>query len=211
MKELSGGDTVQTRELFKGPVEWKPQFKLFLLCNNLPNVPSDDGGTWRRIRVVEFGSKFCERPNPDKPNEFPMDPDLMQKLDGWREHFMAILLRYYKRYVDERKLVEPEAVLQCTRDYQKTNDHMAEFVDNCIEKVEGGNESLALDDVFFEFKEWVKADQVPIKVPKKGIIQKYLDRALNCKVSSIRGKAAYRGFKMRDKGGDGDGEGEGEL
>lgn len=203
MKELSGGDTVQTRELFKGPVEWKPQFKLFLLCNNLPNVPSDDGGTWRRIRVVEFGSKFCESPNPDKPNEFPMDPDLMQKLDGWREHFMAILLRYYKRYVDERKLVDPESVLQCTRDYQKTNDHMAEFVDNCIEKVDG-NDSLPLDDVFFEFKEWVKKDQVPIKVPKKGVVQKYLDRALNCKVSSVRGKAAYRGFKMRDREGGGE-------
>lgn len=197
MKELSGGDTVQTRELFKSPVEWKPQFKLFLLCNNLPNVPSDDGGTWRRIRVVEFGSKFCENPNPDKFNEFPMDPDLMQKLDGWREHFMAILIRYYKWYVDERKLIEPDAVMQCTRDYQKTNDHMADFVDSRIEAVEG--EALALDDVFFDFKEWVKTDQVPIKVPKKGVVQKYLDRALSCKVTSVKGRAAYRGFRMRDK------------
>ena len=196
MKELSGGDTVQTRELFKGPVEWKPQFKLFLLCNNLPNVPSDDGGTWRRIRVVEFASKFCENPNPEKPNEFLMDPDLKQKFDGWREHFMAILLKYYGDYVTAKKLAEPDGVMQCTREYQKTNDHMADFVDNCIEKVDG--EALLLDDVFFEFKEWVKTDQVPIKVPKKGVLQKYLDRALNCKASSVKGRAVYRGFKMRD-------------
>jgi hypothetical protein len=52
--------------------------------------------------------------------------------------------------------------------------------------------------VFFEFKEWVKTDQVPIKVPKKGVLQKYLDRALNCKASSVKGRATYRGYKIRD-------------
>jgi hypothetical protein len=37
-----------------------------------PPCPDNDGGTWRRIRVIEFGSKFVTEPT--KPNEFEMDP-----------------------------------------------------------------------------------------------------------------------------------------
>ena len=224
LKELSGGDTVQTRELFKAPCEWRPQFKLFLLCNQLPHVPSDDGGTWRRIRVVEFGSKFVENPNPERSNEFPVDLELSGKIDGWKEQFMSLLLQYYRRYIS-RSLEEPEAVIRCTRDYQRTNDHMADFVDTCIEKVrceddatakdDGGQSKdcvfLALDDAFNEFKEWLKTDQIPIK-PNKKVLQKYLDRAL-VRSAPFKGRVGFRGFRIRDRfggaGDDDDDEGEG--
>ena len=201
LKELSGGDTVQTRELFKAPCEWRPQFKLFLLCNQLPHVPSDDGGTWRRIRVVEFGSKFVDHPTPERPNEFPVDLELSSKIDGWKEHFMALLLQYYRRYVS-RPLEEPEAVIRCTRDYQRTNDHMADFVDTCVEKVAAENDRadafLSLDDAFAELKEWARRDSIPIKVPKKGVLQKYLDRAL-ARGAVHKGRLGYRGFRVRDQ------------
>jgi P4 family phage/plasmid primase-like protien len=226
LKELSGGDTVQTRELFKSPCEWRPQFKLFLLCNQLPHVPSDDGGTWRRIRVVEFGSKFVEHPNPERPNEFPMDLELNSKLEGWRTHFMGLLLHYYKRYVTQA-LAEPTAVVSCTRDYQRTNDHMADFVDTCIERVttttptpttathdadadadcSGSGISgisgsmpptMSLDDAFTELKEWVRSDHIPIRVPKKTLVQRYLDRALTKSVH-IKGRPMYVGFRLRDR------------
>jgi len=76
MKELSGGDRIQCRGLFKEPIEFKPQFKMIMTCNELPEVPSDDGGTWRRIRVVDFSSKFKEDPDPNNPKEFMMDTEL---------------------------------------------------------------------------------------------------------------------------------------
>ena len=36
-----------------------------------PEVPSNDDGTWRRLRVISFDSKFTD--NPTKPNEFKID------------------------------------------------------------------------------------------------------------------------------------------
>ena len=57
LKEWTGGDAIQTRELYKGPIKFKPQAKWFLICNDIPEVPSDDDGTWRRIRVCDFMSK----------------------------------------------------------------------------------------------------------------------------------------------------------
>jgi hypothetical protein len=45
-----------------------------MTCNTLPAVPDNDGGTWRRIRVIELGPSS----SPSRPslNEFEMDPNL---------------------------------------------------------------------------------------------------------------------------------------
>ena len=113
MKEMTGGDKIYARGLFKEGGEFKPQFKMVLTCNHLPLVPSDDGGTWRRIRVVRFESRFCDHPDPNKPNEFPIDTSLSMHFDDWKEPFMGMLIEYYKRIVTE-KIKEPEEVLECT-------------------------------------------------------------------------------------------------
>ncbi|PNH04444.1 putative helicase [Tetrabaena socialis] len=175
LKELTGGDKVQARAIYKEPVEFKPQWHIALLCNHLPHVPSDDGGTWRRIRVVEFTSKFVER--PVAPNEFPMDQELSQKLDEWKEPFMSLLIEYYKTRYAKKKIQEPDAVMACTREYQKNNDHFADFTDTCIERA-SESDLLRMADAFSEFRAWVKDDNIPIRVPKKKDVQKYLDRVL---------------------------------
>ena len=67
MKEMSS-DTIIARMLYSDPIEIVPQWKMIMMCNALPKITSTDGGTWRRVRVVPFESKFVE--NPTKPNEF---------------------------------------------------------------------------------------------------------------------------------------------
>jgi P4 family phage/plasmid primase-like protien len=165
MKELTGGDKIQARLLFKEPIEFKPQFKMILTCNNLPNVPSDDGGTWRRIRVVEFQSKFTDVPDPEKENEFLVDTDLSEKFSTWNEAFMGMLIEYYKKYRTSG-ITEPEEVLQCTKEYQKNNDIFLEFVEQEFEKNE--EELLSFTDIVSSFKVWCKDNSVlPMNLRKK--------------------------------------------
>lgn len=196
LKELTGGDKVQARAIYKEPVEFKPQWHIALLCNHLPNVPSDDGGTWRRIRVVEFTSKFVERPTA--PNEFPVDLELSQKLDDWKEPFMSFLIEYFKTRYAKKKIKEPEEVTACTREYQKNNDHFADFLDSCLEN---GDETdvLTIADAFSEFRSWVRDDNIPVKPPKKKDLQKYLDRTLS-KPTSYGGDHCYKGHRIRIRG-----------
>jgi len=62
MKEMTGGDKVIARALFKEPIEFKPQFKMVLTCNDKPELPPDDDGTWRRVVLVQYSSKFKHDP-----------------------------------------------------------------------------------------------------------------------------------------------------
>ena len=200
MKELSGGDKIQARALFKDPIEFKPQFKMVLTCNHLPNVPSDDGGTWRRIRLVEFQSKFVADPDPSNENEFPIDTDLSTKFVDWREHFMSLLIEYFKKYCISG-IKEPEEVLQCTKEYQKNNDFYLDFIERELEKYDMG--FLSVNDAFSVFKYWVK-DEVPgLKIKKKDFITA-LDKTLGKRVTVNR-LEGYKGYRVKshgDTGGD---------
>lgn len=194
MKELSGGDKIMARALFSEPIEFTPQFKMLLLCNHLPSVPSDDGGTWRRIRVVEFTSKFVD--NPQESNEYPIDYDLPDKMLKWKEHFMAMLLDYYRLYKIEGN-PEPEEVLQCTRDYKRQNDHLSDFVQTCLEQ-KSGNYFLSINEAFMELKSWAKDDNVPVKIPTKADLEKYLSKVLG-KCTNSQNIKGFRGWRIRTR------------
>jgi putative DNA primase/helicase len=68
MKEITGGDPIQGRALFKDSVTFIPQFKLVVCTNVLFDINTNDDGPWRRIRICDFMSKFNEAPyeNEDK-------------------------------------------------------------------------------------------------------------------------------------------------
>ena len=196
MKELSGGDKIMARALFKEAFEFKPQFKMVLTCNHLPNVPSDDGGTWRRIRLVEFTSKFVQDPDPEKPNEFPMDTELSTKFGDWKEHFMSLLIEYYGKYTITG-IREPEEVLKCTKEYQKNNDYYLEFKDDKIEDNEMG--FLSVNDAFSTFKYWQKENGSTIKIKKRDFLQA-MDKMCG-KRANISRVEGWKGYRMKPDGG----------
>lgn len=179
MKELTGGDKIQARGLYKEPVEFKPQFKMLLTCNHLPSVPSDDGGTWRRIRLVEFLSKFVE--NPSLENEYPIDSELAEKMKDWSEAFANILIKYYKIYKFgdpdnniEAGLHEPKEVMVCTEKYRKVNDTYSEFITDNIEENNKG--ILKLEEAYALFKIWYKESYSNNKVPPKKELKSYMEK-----------------------------------
>lgn len=197
LKELSGGDVVQGRSLFKEPVKFKPQFKLILACNHLPEVPSaTDDGTWRRIRVAEFTSRFVESPDPNKNNEFLIDRELSIKFASWKEVFMRMLVAYYVRYRAEG-ITEPEDVLTCTKEYQKSNDTISEFVDDRIESGDPEVAFVGLVEVYDDFKDWLRRNNPTMKLPRRKEIQMYFEKTFGKSVRIPR--AGWRGYKLKEQ------------
>jgi P4 family phage/plasmid primase-like protien len=132
MKQFSGEDAVEARGLFADQERFKISGKLFMMCNNLPAIHSMDRGTWRRIRVIEFVSKFvspdAEEYKAGKPNVFLIDPMLDKKLREWREPFLALLVHIYEtEYIPFALHPVPAAVMKASDKYKENFDIYARF------------------------------------------------------------------------------------
>ena len=195
LKEFTGGDKIKARALHKEPIEFKPQFKLALLCNEMPEVPPNDTGTWRRMEVVEFKSKFCE--NPKESHEFPIDKYLSEKLKNWKELFMALLIDvYYKKY-KETGIKVPIEVIKFTLEYQKQCDLYSDFITEYLDETKDLNDSVEIGHCYEEFKVWYQDVFNNNKIPSKLEFKKYFKKkyAKRLMLDHIKGFK----FKLKDE------------
>lgn len=131
MKEITSSEKIIARDLFAGSkqmVEFDVQAKCHLACNDKPKVNTTDGGTWRRLKVIDFPSKFVV--NPTAPHERPMDETIENKVlsKEWAECFMAYLVHLYTEGKGLHKLVPPKEVDAYTNEYKEDSDAIAKFM-----------------------------------------------------------------------------------
>jgi len=179
LKQYTGGDTIIARELFKPPITFKLQGTMIMCCNDLPSVASIDGGTWRRIRVIEFNSRFCD--NPVKPNEFKIDPQLKLKMNNWKPYFMSVLIYWYKKSLEEG-IQEPCEVKRATSKYKADNDKFNEFFDQCLEETPHKFETNKF--IYSQLAQWWSNNYPNSKIPDL----KELRRALKIKYGTEQEK-----------------------
>ena len=139
---------------------------MVLTCNDLPHVPSNDDGTWRRIRCVKFISKFTHNPNPKNAFEFPIDESLSDKLPEWCGAFMSILINYYNNVYKKKGLYEPDSVKEESLKYKNSNDPFSQFFNERLQKVES-EEIIKLDEAYSEFKIWFSNTFSSLKMKSK--------------------------------------------
>jgi P4 family phage/plasmid primase-like protien len=173
LKEITGNDSFMVRGLYSDPIEIKPQVKFFLACNQLPEVPSTDGGTWRRLRVVDFKSKFTE--NPVKPNEFMIDNTLKQRIKDWAPLFASYMVHLYVTdYKHLPYLNEPDEVKYSTENYKAENDHYTEFFINRIVYTGNRSDSILVKSAYDDFKAWYKGSRDAGRTPPQIDLNKFL-------------------------------------
>lgn len=165
IKAFSGGDSVIARELYKAPISFKLQASMFMCCNDLPSISSIDGGTFRRLRIIEFKSRFCD--NPIKPNEFKIDSTIKDKIKNWRPYFMSILLHYYQLYTEEielnGKIEEPNEVKIATNKYKADNDRFNEFITEGL--TESADAFETNKNIYNNFMKWWAENYSNTKTP----------------------------------------------
>ena len=189
MKELTGGDYIYARPLFKDPIRFKPQFKLLLTCNKLPHIPSTDGGTWRRLRVSPWETEFVDD-EPMFAHQFKKDYELNKKLELWKGAFMYYLLKiFYKQYLQNgRKLKEPPKVLEHTVKYKKDSDVFFGFINDQLVQTKSNKDYVPIDTLFRMFKEWYStsfSNKCPMQ--KKDLNDYLLNNKYVCKSSYVYG------------------------
>jgi P4 family phage/plasmid primase-like protien len=171
IKQWVGGDVVQGRELNKAPIEFVMKAKFVLVCNDLPTIDALDGGTWRRIRLLEYGSKFIDNPNPKKKNEFKIDRSLKEKMTEWHEMFIWLLLQYHRKYKRDG-IREPPAVTRVTDEYKENSDFYSQFFNEHMEKE--FNTKISVKETYNHFKTWHRTTYEGKKLVLKQNFEKHM-------------------------------------
>ncbi len=202
MKEITGGDKIQARALYNEPFEFKPQFKLVLCCNDKPDLPEHDDGTWRRIRNVEFISKFVHEPHYDVILNFKIRTELSERFATWAEPFMSILINYYKLYRKEGigSKNTPDEILEYTTEYRATNNQFRDFVNDIIIFEPSVEIPVRIENIFETYKKWYKENYSDSRAKSRKELKAYLDILLGSHwpAGSKKNLSGYKGIRLRE-------------
>ena len=169
LKELTSSEPVICRDLYAGSkqmVEFIPQFRFFFSCNDKPPINTTDGGTWRRLVVVDYPNKFVV--NPSKPHEKLMDESIQAKVVSpeWAACFLSYLIHLFKEGAGHRKLTPPGKIMAYTSDYKEDNDAIARFLREKVHETTtpppAGEEraSVTWTGVQLMFNEWKRTNDI---------------------------------------------------
>jgi P4 family phage/plasmid primase-like protien len=190
MKQLTGDSTISGRALYHEQETFLIQFHLVLCTNTLFEVMSNDDGTWRRIRICDFLSKFV---NPgetfqvsDNPYQFPKDFGLKEKLKEWAELFASMLVRLA---FEKQGLVEDcDIVKASSNKYRQGQDHISAFVADMIGLKPGS--VVKKTDLMEQFRAWFQEQQGNRKMPKGVELYEFMDNKFG------KGKSGWHGVEI---------------
>jgi len=161
MKEITGGDPIQGRSLYKDTVTFVPQFKLVVTTNVLFDIKSNDDGTWRRIRVCDFAAKFLETPYEDEkfpkeqfPYQFQLDKKLNEKFKVWAPVFASLLVSL--AFVTQGNVNDCNVVMASGSNYRDGQDYLTEFAKEKIAKSK--DDKIQKSELIQIFKEWYQTN-----------------------------------------------------
>lgn len=166
MKQLTSGvDPIQCRKLYSEPIVFMPQFKLVVCTNELMEVQSNDHGTWRRIRLLQFESLFTDKPVQNdaiKPHQFLIDRTITERFDQWKVVFMSMLVEI--AVAKEGMVEDCDRVLEMSNMYRERQDYISAFINDKI--VASANAFTPSRILANTFADWYRSYYPGDKIPK---------------------------------------------
>jgi putative DNA primase/helicase len=118
IKDITGGEPIQARELHGAPFTFDPRCKIFFQCNRKPRVSGDDDGIWRRIIVIMFPHQFKD----EAINKRIMEDLLAEKAGVLRWVVDGVL-----QWLNAGELKPPASVKEATDDYRRASNPFGEW------------------------------------------------------------------------------------
>jgi phage/plasmid-associated DNA primase len=212
IKRLTGGDSFFARFLNDNGGEIEPFFKLVLMCNKIPAIPSPEKAIKNRLSVLPFFSTWVVDGVPATEEEqykqkiFKQNPFFEKQIPVLAPAFLWILTNYYEIYMKEG-LKNPKCVNDETKKYWDENDMYQTFVDESITRpivpntvgINGNGEidmtqCLLISEIYDEFKKWFKDCYPGVKIPPQPVVKMEISNKLD-KAKNRR----WYGYKIVEK------------
>ncbi len=183
VKQLTGGDAVTVRFLFKEFFEFLPTFKVWLMANHRPIIQGSDTGIWRRIRLIPFAVTI-----PEEARDTMLPARLTAELPG----ILAWAVRGCLRWQQEGLGLPPE-VREANADYREVMDPLPAFLEGFCEV--GPFHTVLARDLYEVYLRWCEeSGEAPLS--QKGLANRLQDRGFR-PTRGVRGVRAWRGLRLR--------------
>ena len=143
-KRLTGNDTITARYLHENSFEFRPNFKIFINTNHLPNITDLTLFESGRIKIIPFDRHFEENEQDKGLKQLFAEPENMSGILNW-------MLEGYRKFREE-KLDMPDSVINATQEYRMASDKISQFCEACL--VEKLGSELRSKAVYNRYKEW---------------------------------------------------------
>ncbi len=144
VKELTGGETMSGRALFKGQENFKANCNHIVTTNYRFIIESNDHATWRRFLCYRFKYRFAENDDPKDAYVKLKNPELIDKVKKdkrYHEAFLAILMHYhtmlYQKYNGRILKVPKPSIDKETKEYRIREDIFERFITQRIIVADG--------------------------------------------------------------------------
>lgn len=146
VKQLTGGEAITARFLYREFTEYDPKFKLLIAGNHKPVIRGDDDGIWRRVHLVPFTTTIPEGER---------DPCLLEKL---LTELPGVLNWAFAGCIEWQHgaLRPPKAVVDAVAEYRSDSDLLGQWVAECCE--DGPEKSVGAADAYDSYKWWALRD-----------------------------------------------------
>lgn len=188
IKDLTGGDKLRARMLYRDSFEFYPCAKPWLYGNHKPNIRGTDEGIWRRPKLVPFTVTI-------PPSE--RDTKLPAKLHAELPGILAWAVEGCLEWQQRGSLNTPSGVMIATAQYRAEQDILASFLEDCC--IVNDLASVTQVELYTAYDSWAKASGLnPFNKLEFG--RRLTTRGFTAKDRQPgTGRALYRGVGLLDK------------
>ena len=184
LKQLTGGDTVTARFLFKEFFEFRPAFKVFLAANHKPIIKGTDHAIWRRIRLIPFSVTIPEKDR---------DPKLSDKLKKELPGILAWAVQGCLKW-QQRGLQIPPEVTEATKTYRNEMDLINEFLTECC--ILDSSKLVPKSALYNIYEQWCKeAGERPES--KRSLGSRLIERGFDPNKKDENGNRIWSGIGLK--------------
>jgi putative DNA primase/helicase len=166
VKDLTGGDTLVARPLYREFFEFKPTHKLWISGNHKPVITGVDEGIWRRIKLIPFSITIPE-------NERRPMAELLREFEGELPGILNWAVEGNRQY-KLLGLSAPEVVLKASIDYRDEMDILNTFLTECC--VQNSTSHVTNKELYKVYQRWCEDNterplpsrQFPNRVKERG-------------------------------------------
>ena len=178
IKDMTGGDTIEARRLYREAFTFKPTFKPWMYGNHKPEIRGTDDALWSRVKLVPFEVSFADRIDLALPEK------LRQELPGILNWAIAGCRAWQRD-----GLQTPAKVQAATETYRKEQDTIGQFI---LERCQTGQDYMQCQAsrLYTAYRSWAEQNGYPVLSQKR--FGTYLTAHNYPSDENVTGTGAYR-------------------